>query len=482
VILDNKRKIHRELPQNPDFTVFYNQEDQKAPKITPQLSLAIFQFLSVNVEPFQEQYLSTNILRRLVKKYDVIEDICHKDSKPTYIYERNKAADYFCLVLQGRVEVHVGKEDMIFETGPFSFFGVQALTSLLSSHSFLSSSRSSLNTAAASGVPVPSLAHAQGDISVGTTLANQEASLSVAAGAGGSSAFQRSGSGKPPVYIPDFSVKTTVDTQILKIRRSHYMAARRAAMLERQPKTSGSAETPLGEDAFNKEWNKTMNHINNKLDQRGVRSASYREDRMGRDRNSTCSSTAKEPETSSETLPSPQNSDDLLDVGGDPQIKPKPSAGRFPAPPSEATTISQSLGGGTNTADFCLSPSSLPPSISALASPLSPVGTDQSPSPASDRYPSPPPPSYASFTAATSVSNPPPPQPPSILNVGGDCGDGGGNQDALRAPPVHANPDAVCAPESAAPASMVIVPEMDVTDVVSNTSTSAEKTAFLSQS
>ena len=98
---------------------------------------------------------------------------------------------------------------MIFETGPFSFFGVQALTSLLSSHSFLSSSRSSLNTAAAvSGVPAPSLAHAQGDISVGTALANQEASLSVAAaapGAVGSTAFQRSGSGKPPVYIPDFS-------------------------------------------------------------------------------------------------------------------------------------------------------------------------------------------------------------------------------------------------------------------------------------
>ena len=99
----------------------------------------------------------------------------------------------------------MGKEDMIFETGPFSFFGVQALTSLLSSNSCLSSSRSSLNTAAVSGVPASSLAQAQGDISVGTTLTNQEASLSVAAGAGGSSAFQRSGSGKPPVYIPDFS-------------------------------------------------------------------------------------------------------------------------------------------------------------------------------------------------------------------------------------------------------------------------------------
>ena len=42
---------------------------------------------------------------------------------------------------------------------------------------------------------------------------------------------------------------------------------------------------------------------------------------MGRDRRSTCSSTAKEPETSSETLPSPQNSDDLL---GDGVNKPPP--------------------------------------------------------------------------------------------------------------------------------------------------------------
>ena len=48
-----------------------------------------------------------------------------------------------------------------------------------------------------------------------------------------------------------------------------------------------------------------------------LRISPLREDRIGRDRNSTCSSTAKEPETSSETLPSPQNSDDLLGEGGD---------------------------------------------------------------------------------------------------------------------------------------------------------------------
>ena len=128
----------------------------------------------------------------------------------------------------------------------------------------------------------------------------------------------------------------------------------------------------------------------------------------------------------------------------------------------------------------------------ALASPLSPVETDGcSPSPASDRYPSPPPPSYASFTTVTSTANPPPPpQPPSRLNVvaSGDCGDGGGRDGDLRAQPVQTSlganyaPDsAAAAPNSTVAASVVTVPEVDVTDVVANTSTSAEKTAFLSQ-
>ena len=104
----------------------------------------------------------------------------------------------FPSILQGRVEVHVGKEDMIFETGPFSYFGVQSLTSLLSSHSFLSSSRSSLNTGVVSGGPA-GLPAPDGGGGGASLAANQEASLSVAGG------FQRTGSGKPPVYVPDFS-------------------------------------------------------------------------------------------------------------------------------------------------------------------------------------------------------------------------------------------------------------------------------------
>lgn len=40
---------------------------------------------------------------------------------------QSKAVDYFVLILEGRVEVVVGKENMIFESGPFTYFGTQAL-------------------------------------------------------------------------------------------------------------------------------------------------------------------------------------------------------------------------------------------------------------------------------------------------------------------------------------------------------------------
>lgn len=43
------------------------------------------------------------------------------------IYLQSKPADYFVLILEGRVEVTVGRENLIFESGPFTYFGKQAL-------------------------------------------------------------------------------------------------------------------------------------------------------------------------------------------------------------------------------------------------------------------------------------------------------------------------------------------------------------------
>ncbi len=44
------------------------------------------------------------------------------------LIKKGKAADYFVLILEGRVEVTVGKESLVFESGPFSHFGSYALT------------------------------------------------------------------------------------------------------------------------------------------------------------------------------------------------------------------------------------------------------------------------------------------------------------------------------------------------------------------
>lgn len=40
---------------------------------------------------------------------------------------QGKPSDYFVLILEGRVEVTVGKENLMFESGPFTYFGTQAL-------------------------------------------------------------------------------------------------------------------------------------------------------------------------------------------------------------------------------------------------------------------------------------------------------------------------------------------------------------------
>ena len=50
-----------------------------------------------------------------------------RQSEANILYQRGKPCDYFILIVQGRVEVEIGHEHMVFEGGPFIYFGVQAL-------------------------------------------------------------------------------------------------------------------------------------------------------------------------------------------------------------------------------------------------------------------------------------------------------------------------------------------------------------------
>lgn len=50
-----------------------------------------------------------------------------KNDPAMFIYHHGKPVDFFVLVLEGRVEVTVGKENLVYEGGPFTYFGLQAL-------------------------------------------------------------------------------------------------------------------------------------------------------------------------------------------------------------------------------------------------------------------------------------------------------------------------------------------------------------------
>nr|XP_009676195.1 PREDICTED: metal transporter CNNM1 [Struthio camelus australis] len=136
---DNRKKErvpHRgRKPQ--DFSIFRLSDSEMKVKISPQLLLATHRFMATEVEPFKSPYLSEKILLRLLKHPNVIQELKYdrknKKSLEHYLYQRNRPVDYFILILQGKVEVEVGKEGLRFENGAFTYYGVPAIMAVISS-------------------------------------------------------------------------------------------------------------------------------------------------------------------------------------------------------------------------------------------------------------------------------------------------------------------------------------------------------------
>jgi metal transporter CNNM len=82
------------------------------------------------VDAFKISEVSETILRRLLNQ-DILRHIKCKGKEKTdpsiIVFTQGKPVDFFVLVLEGRVEVTVGRENLIFESGPFTYFGTQAL-------------------------------------------------------------------------------------------------------------------------------------------------------------------------------------------------------------------------------------------------------------------------------------------------------------------------------------------------------------------
>ncbi|XP_019635745.1 PREDICTED: metal transporter CNNM2-like isoform X4 [Branchiostoma belcheri] len=365
IYIDNK--FQNKVPNRralQDFSAF-RPADEK-PKISPQLMLASYQYMATSIDLFKPELISETVLRRMLQQ-DVVVDLKvkveQKDSTSNNIYTNGKPADYFVLILQGRVEVRAGKEGLTYETGPFTHFGEAAIVAsehtgntpspetpadrsiascpaginkcLFQQHSTeretspksaacvhkqqqqqsapstttnnnkpspgsvsgqsnttpqhqgrRASALSTLSAASTSSfafpIPLPKLVEAArthdrrqsigaccankgGGQTAGKQEDNPRRAFSFARKTDKDKKAQKGlrsivnqpqigiSSSQSLVYVPDYSVRAVTDVQYIRIRRAHYMAARQATLLERQPRTPASSES---EDIFGKEWAK----------------------------------------------------------------------------------------------------------------------------------------------------------------------------------------------------------------------------------
>ncbi|KAM7385609.1 hypothetical protein PAMP_001685 [Pampus punctatissimus] len=202
-----KRRVSHHERKQQDFSIFKLSENELKVKISPQLLLATHRFLATEVEPFRPCHLSEKILLRLIKHPSVVQELKfnpkNKHAPQHYLFQRNKPVDFFVLILQGRVEVEIGKEALRFENGAFSYYGMPAL------------------------IPPLPIGHRYN--SRGSGLNQSDSLLS-----GGSVGQLATGGG---VYLPDYSVRQLTDLQIIKITRNHYQNALTATRMDSSPQT-----------------------------------------------------------------------------------------------------------------------------------------------------------------------------------------------------------------------------------------------------
>lgn len=199
VFTDNRRKVRRDRTKRQDFAVFSQgrgDANSQRLRISPQLTLATFQYLSTSVEAFKSDSVSETILRRLLNQ-DIVHHVKHKgkdrNDPSMFIINRGKPVDFFVLILEGRVEVTVGKENLMFDSGPFSYFGTQALVQNI-----------------CIDVPVDSPQQIMGSLQ----SLNMDAMLR-------------------HTFIPDYTVKAVTEVVYIAIKRNLYLAAKRATLMER---------------------------------------------------------------------------------------------------------------------------------------------------------------------------------------------------------------------------------------------------------
>ncbi|XP_041666436.1 metal transporter CNNM3 isoform X2 [Cheilinus undulatus] len=203
------RKVKRPLPPleipleprsvHEEFSLFKPPEGEPKIQTSPQLLLATHRFLSREVEHFSPARVSEKVLFHLLRHPSVNQEV-HFDpnnrlSAGHYLYTRNHPVDYFILLLQGRVEVEIGKEGLKFENGAFTYYGVSALTLPSSVHQS----------------PVSTQRHSPRD------------------------PFELAEATSPSSYCPDYTVRALTDLQLIRVTRLQYLNALMASRVDQSP-------------------------------------------------------------------------------------------------------------------------------------------------------------------------------------------------------------------------------------------------------
>ena len=194
VFVDNKSKKKRKsrYRRDADLKMIALKHPQNHVKVSPQVSLAVLQFLTTSVRPFFPENFNLRVLQKLLSM-DVYREVKlrhlmsgeARDESEGVIMNVGVPCDFFVLIIEGRVEVTIGKEQKVFQEGPFSCFGEQ----MLSQEMTRSQTANSLSAS---------------DRSL--------ASLASRAGA----------------WLPDYKLRAVTDLVYLKIRKGTYQLAIRA--------------------------------------------------------------------------------------------------------------------------------------------------------------------------------------------------------------------------------------------------------------
>ncbi|RWS13250.1 metal transporter CNNM4-like protein, partial [Dinothrombium tinctorium] len=221
-LTDNRRKMRRkEVQAKLDFSDFAGISEQELSQyvVSSQLAFAAYQYILTSVKEFNSVYVSNNILRRVMAQKIYFQHIPDEsDRESNFLYKIGEPADYFILILEGKVRVTIGKEQLVFDCGPFNHFGASVLSQVIEQKDFYLQN-------------IDSTLAIMNDTCINLDNMNIEKPRSEETLVSNHKSFTGPFNSH---FVPDFSVEVVDTTTYMKITSSIFEQALKASMIEKE--------------------------------------------------------------------------------------------------------------------------------------------------------------------------------------------------------------------------------------------------------